>query len=114
MSDKKFPQDCTTKCQHFHTWDMSVDDWTCVCDKLGVQIDDCDSDFQWMYCPLSEDDEKNTSKTITLELNSSELFLIREMMSEAQANPYHPGDYQDEKTERLIRKITNALNESYG
>ena len=54
MADKKFPQDCNRKCPHYHTWDMSVDDWTNVCDLLKAQIDDCDMDFQWMYCPLKE------------------------------------------------------------
>ncbi len=53
MSDKKFPKDCTKDCPHFHTWDMSVDDWTCVCDLLNTQIDLCDSDFEWMFCPLN-------------------------------------------------------------
>ena len=54
MSDKKFPKDCTRDCPHYHSWDMSVDDWTNVCDLLKVQIDDCDMDFNWMYCPLAE------------------------------------------------------------
>ena len=36
------------------TWDLSIDDWTSVCDLLNVQIDDCDMDFQWMYCPLKD------------------------------------------------------------
>ena len=58
MANKRFPQDCTTECPHFHAWDMSVDDWTCVCDLLKVQIDDCDSDFQWMYCPLKNGEYK--------------------------------------------------------
>ena len=56
MADKKFPQDCTTKCPHFHTWDLSIDDWTCVCDLLKAQVDECDMDFAWMYCPLKEDE----------------------------------------------------------
>lgn len=49
----------------------------------------------------------------TLTFTSSELFTIQEMMREAQANPFHPGDYQDEKTERLIKRIVDALNNSY-
>ena len=54
MSNKKFPKDCTRDCPHYQSWDMSVDDWTNVCDLLKVQIDDCDMDFNWMYCPLEE------------------------------------------------------------
>lgn len=53
MANKRFPRDCTTDCPHFKTWDLSVDDWTCVCDKLGVQIDECDMDFFWRYCPIA-------------------------------------------------------------
>ena len=53
MANKRFPRDCTTDCPHFKTWDLSVDDWTCVCDKLGVQIDECDMDFSWRYCPIA-------------------------------------------------------------
>lgn len=49
----------------------------------------------------------------TLTFTSSELFLIQEMMREAKANPFHPGDYQDEKTEELIRRIKDALIKSY-
>lgn len=58
MSDTKFPKDCTRDCPHYHSWDMSVDDWTNVCDLLKVQIDDCDTDFNWMYCPLAEPPEE--------------------------------------------------------
>ena len=59
MSNKKFPQDCTTKCPYFRTWDLSIDDWTCVCDLLKVQVDECDMDFAWIYCPLKEDENNN-------------------------------------------------------
>jgi len=52
---KKFPKDCDRNCPHYHAWDMSVDDWTNACDLLKVQIDDCDMDFQWMYCPLKDE-----------------------------------------------------------
>ena len=58
MADKKFPQDCPNDCPHFRAWDMSVDDWTCICKKLNVQIDLCDSDFKWVYCPLKDDEQK--------------------------------------------------------
>ena len=52
MTNKRFPKDCPNDCPHLHVWDMSVDDLTCVCDLLNVQIDLCDSDFKFMYCPL--------------------------------------------------------------
>ena len=58
MADKKFPQDCTNDCPHFHAWDMSVDDWTCVCNLLKIQIDLCDSDFKWAYCPKKTENEQ--------------------------------------------------------
>ena len=53
---KRFPKDCPYTCPHFHAWDLSIDDWTCVCDKLGVQIDECDMDFKWMFCPLDNNE----------------------------------------------------------
>lgn len=49
----------------------------------------------------------------TLTFTSDELFTIQEMMREARANPLNPGDYQDEEVEKLIDRITDALNESY-
>ena len=49
----------------------------------------------------------------TLTFTSSELFTIMEMMNEARANPFRPGDYQDEKTAELIHRITEALDKSY-
>jgi hypothetical protein len=55
---KRFPRDCPFDCPHYHSWDLSVDDWTCVCDKLGVQIDECDMDFKWMFCPLNNNEVK--------------------------------------------------------
>ena len=53
---KYFPLDCTIECPHLHTWDMSVDDWTSVCDILKVQVDDCDGDFIRYRCPLDCDE----------------------------------------------------------
>ena len=50
--NRKFPQDCPFKCPHFRSWDMSIDDYTCVCDLLNAQVDECDMDFDWYYCPL--------------------------------------------------------------
>lgn len=58
MSDKKkptmFPRDCPHDCPHFRAWDMSIDDWTCRCDLLNVQIDECDMDYQRVRCPLDD------------------------------------------------------------
>ena len=62
---------------------------------------------------LNNDIEVIIMSNQTLTFTSSELFLIQEMMREAQANPFHSGDYQDEKTEKLIEQIIDALNESY-
>ena len=56
--NRKFPKDCPLNCPHFHTYDLSVDDWTCICDKLKVQIDECDMDFSFMFCPLENESEK--------------------------------------------------------
>ena len=58
MSDRKFPKDCPSSCPHFVRFDMSVDDWTNHCDKLNVQIDDCDTDYQWVNCPLEEGEQE--------------------------------------------------------
>jgi len=61
---KEFPKDCTIDCPHFHCWDLSIDDYTNVCDKLGVQVDDCDAYSPFyipLFCPLEdmkESDEK--------------------------------------------------------
>ena len=49
-----FPRDCPRDCPHFHAWDMSIDDWTCVCDLLHCQIDECDEDYQQARCPLDD------------------------------------------------------------
>lgn len=54
---KCFPLDCTLECPHLHIWDMSVDDWTSVCDILKVQIDDCDTYNIFCRCPLDSDTE---------------------------------------------------------
>jgi hypothetical protein len=52
---KVFPRDCRS-CPHYHTWDMSVDDWTSVCDVLHIQVDDCDSDYIKYKCPLDKEE----------------------------------------------------------
>lgn len=67
MTEKIFPRDCTDKCPHFQTWDMSVDDWTCICDLLGVQIDVCDMNYQFMHCPLKDDETEQRSNSIQSE-----------------------------------------------
>ena len=46
-----FPRDCSSRCPHFRTWDMSIDDWTSVCDLLKIQVDDCDLDYKYEICP---------------------------------------------------------------
>lgn len=46
-----FPIDCPEDCPHYRRWDMSVDDYTNVCLLLGLQCDDCDSDFIKAKCP---------------------------------------------------------------
>lgn len=58
-----FPRDCwSAECPHFHAWDMSIDDYTCVCDKLMLQVDACD---EWMFgraCPLYKEEENEVSE----------------------------------------------------
>lgn len=55
----RFPIDCPSDCLHLNSWDMSVDDWTYVCDKLNVQIDGCDTFSKWILptCPLEREGE---------------------------------------------------------
>ena len=46
----RFPKDCwDKKCEHFHTWDMSVDDLVCACDILQLECDACDEDYAEIY-----------------------------------------------------------------
>jgi hypothetical protein len=53
----KFPFDCDKFCPYYRSWDLSIDDWTNACEKLHMQIDDCDAygpaKLQ-SICPLSE------------------------------------------------------------
>ena len=57
---KRFPLDCPRDCPHLHSWDMSIDDWTNICDLLNIQIDDCDMDFMFLpICPLEGGKEIN-------------------------------------------------------
>ena len=48
---KQFPKDCTKDCPYYHCWDLSIDDYTNVCDKLGVQVDDMDA-YSIFYIPM--------------------------------------------------------------
>lgn len=67
---KQFPKDCTKDCPHYHYWDMSIDDYTNVCDKLDVQVDDCDAYSPFyipLFCPLDatkESTEKELAESI--------------------------------------------------
>jgi len=52
---RRFPKDCwSEECPHFNCWDMSIDDLCCYCDLLRVQIDACDEDRVFVFCPLGE------------------------------------------------------------
>lgn len=53
----KFPHDCPHDCPHLTRYDLSIDDWSSYCDLLKVQIDDCDMDFQFEYCPKENKDK---------------------------------------------------------
>lgn len=61
--NKKFPVDCPKTCKYFHCWDMSIDDYTCYCEKLKVQIDECDA-YDGLhilpFCPLNEENTYGT------------------------------------------------------
>lgn len=49
----RFPKDCWHKhCEHFHVWDMSIDDLCCACDLLNAQCDACDENYSLFRCPL--------------------------------------------------------------
>ena len=51
----KFPRDCWEKqCQYFHCYDMNIDDFTCFCDLLKIQCDECDEDYCNIACPIKE------------------------------------------------------------
>lgn len=53
---KRFPIDCPIDCPYHKFWDLSIDDYTHVCIKLGIQIDDYDTGFPSIlpFCPLSD------------------------------------------------------------
>lgn len=57
----RFPIDCPLDCPHLQAWDMSIDDWTYVCDELKTQIDGCDTFFKSLLpsCPIEQKGEKS-------------------------------------------------------
>lgn len=54
MSEYRFPIDCPLDCKYHKAWDLSVDDWTHVCTKLNIQIDEYDCGFTGLLpiCPI--------------------------------------------------------------
>lgn len=57
---RRFPIGCPNDCPHLHSWDLSVDDWTHVCDKLEMQMDEYDYGYNiFPFCPLSDKEQKN-------------------------------------------------------
>ena len=57
---KRFPYDCKKECQYYRCWDLSIDDYTNVCDKLHIQVDDCDAYSPFYiprFCPLEIEGE---------------------------------------------------------
>ena len=63
MANIRFPINCPISCPHHRCWDMSIDDYTHVCDVLHMQIDDYDCGFTAFlpFCPI-EDDIKERMK----------------------------------------------------
>ena len=51
----RFPRNCQFKCPYFHSWGMSIDDYTCPCDLLDKQVDECSMDLDWYLCLLPDD-----------------------------------------------------------
>ena len=52
---RRFPIDCPNNCPYHRQWDMAIDDYTHVCDKLEMQMDEYD--YGWgvfPLCPLIE------------------------------------------------------------
>ena len=50
----RFPIDCPADCPHHIRWDLSIDDYTHVCNLLNIQIDEYDCGFPGMLplCPI--------------------------------------------------------------
>jgi len=58
MDKDRFPKDCwEKKCEHFHVWDMSIDDMCCFCDLLQLECDACDEDYSYVRCPKQKESE---------------------------------------------------------
>ncbi len=56
MNEDRFPKDCwEKKCEHFHVWDMSIDDLCCFCDLLQLECDACDEGY--VRCPKQKESE---------------------------------------------------------
>lgn len=56
----RFPVDCPEDCPFHETFDLSVDDWTHICTKLGKQIDEYDCGFPELLpiCPIEKGEEE--------------------------------------------------------
>lgn len=55
----KFPIDCPSDCKYHKFWDLSVDDYTHVCTKLGKQMDECDYGYEiFLCCPLEDEEQQ--------------------------------------------------------
>lgn len=62
MTRKYFPKDCEKTCPYFRRWDLSVDDYTNVCEKLGIQLDDMyaySPFYTPIFCPLKDSEVHN-------------------------------------------------------
>ena len=56
--NKRFPIDCPLDCEFHKMWDLSVDDYTHVCEKLGKQMDECDYGYgMFLLCPMEREGE---------------------------------------------------------
>lgn len=54
MNNIIFPVNCPNECKYLIRCDMSIDDWTSICKKHDIQIDDCDSHGIGIRCLLTE------------------------------------------------------------
>ena len=55
---RRFPIDCPIDCEFHKMWDLSIDDYTHVCTKLGKQIDECDYGYGiFLLCPIESEDK---------------------------------------------------------
>ena len=60
----RFPVDCPCDCPYIHSWDMSIDDYTYVCDALDMQIDGCDTFYKSLLpnCPIEAEGRDHNNK----------------------------------------------------